>query len=90
MNDVEELEKQCLALSRESSIQDIDGSLEKLTSDEPEAVIVEVEDVVEETASPLEERLEEKHFAVYQHERALNTWYTLNQCLFKISKLFIF
>ncbi|KAF5270972.1 hypothetical protein FQA39_LY08275 [Lamprigera yunnana] len=71
LNDVDELEKQ-MSLSRASSVQDIDISLEKFRNDEPEAVIVEVEDVEEETADLLEERLEEKHFAVYQREMALS------------------
>uniref|UniRef100_A0A1Y1N1R2 Uncharacterized protein n=1 Tax=Photinus pyralis TaxID=7054 RepID=A0A1Y1N1R2_PHOPY len=71
LNDVDELEKQ-MSLSRGSSMQDIDTSSEKLRNDEPEAVIVEIEDVEEETADLLEERLQEKHFAVYQRENALS------------------
>ncbi|KAF5308393.1 hypothetical protein FQR65_LT06213 [Abscondita terminalis] len=71
LNDVDELEKQ-MSLSRTSSMQDIDVSLEKFPQDEPEAVIVEVEDEEEETAGLLEERLEEKHFPVYQREMALS------------------
>ncbi|KAK5649247.1 hypothetical protein RI129_000276 [Pyrocoelia pectoralis] len=72
LNDVDELEKQ-MSLSRGSSLQDIDTSFEKLRNDEPEAVIVEIEDVEEETADVLEERLQEAHFAVYQREMALST-----------------
>lgn len=53
-------------------MQDMDISLEKLREDEPEAVIVEVEDVEEETAALLEECMEEKHFPIYQRENALN------------------
>lgn len=73
LNDVEELEKECFSYSENSSTQDIFSSLDKFQNDEPEAVIVEFEDVVEETASPLE-FLEEKHFPVYQCEKTLNVW----------------
>ncbi|XP_063906947.1 putative leucine-rich repeat-containing protein DDB_G0290503 [Zophobas morio] len=54
LNDVEELEKECLDDSRSSSEQFISShSHETLALDEPEALIVEIEDIVEETAEPL-------------------------------------
>lgn len=42
--------------------------------DEPEAVIVEVEDIVEETAAPLFYFTEKKHTPVYQHQETRCIW----------------
>ncbi|XP_044262996.1 uncharacterized protein LOC123010292 isoform X2 [Tribolium madens] len=60
LNDVEELEKEVLAESKSSSIQFIE--------DEPEALIVEVEDIVEETAAPLPTYSQRIQQPVYQRE----------------------
>lgn len=67
LNDMEELEVQCLADSRSRSPSPCEDDLEVPLADlesednldnEPEAMLVEVEDLEEETASPLEERVE--------------------------------
>ncbi|XP_008198722.1 uncharacterized protein LOC659628 [Tribolium castaneum] len=60
LNDVEELEKEVLAESKSSSLQFVE--------DEPEALIVEVEDIVEETAAPLPTYSQRIQQPVYQRE----------------------
>nr|XP_022919404.1 uncharacterized protein LOC111428198 isoform X1 [Onthophagus taurus] len=66
LNDVENLEKECL-LNNVSSVPDIRSNHLDET-DEPGAVIVEVEDIIEETASPLEFFMDKKQIPVYQHQ----------------------
>lgn len=75
LNDVDELEKQCLTESKASSMQYIDNFDDNLEDEEPEALIVEVEDIVEETAAPLENILEKQQTPVYQHEGYKSMWY---------------
>lgn len=67
LNDMEELEMQCLAASPTTSVHNLDES-EFLDDGEPEAMLVEVEDLVEETAAALETQIEEgqKYVAVCQ------------------------
>ncbi|XP_018566283.1 uncharacterized protein LOC108907199 [Anoplophora glabripennis] len=68
LNDVEELEKECLANSKSSSMQYLIGSEEALDMDEPEAVLVEVEDYEEETAAPLHTYVEKHQLPIYQRQ----------------------
>lgn len=65
LNDVEELEKEVLADSKSSSLQ---------FEDEPEALIVEVEDIVEETAAPLPTYSQRIQQPVYQREELKTMW----------------
>lgn len=78
LNDVEELEKECLAASKSSSAQymsQYDDNMEDLSeNEEPEALIVEVEDIIEETAAPLENFLHKRQTPVYQHEGIKSFW----------------
>lgn len=67
LNDVESFENNLLE-SRVSSIRDLVRSEENLSQSEPQAVIVEVEDIIEETASPLETYLEKQEKPVYLQE----------------------
>ncbi|KAJ8945673.1 hypothetical protein NQ318_012391, partial [Aromia moschata] len=68
LNDVEELEKECLSDSKSSSMRYLLESQEALDLDEPEAVLVEVEDYEEETAAPLLTYVENHQLPVYQRE----------------------
>ncbi|KAJ8910480.1 hypothetical protein NQ315_002733 [Exocentrus adspersus] len=70
LNDVEELEKECLADSKSSSINFLLESQENLDIDEPEpeAVLVEVEDYEEETAAPLRTYIEREQLPIYQRQ----------------------
>ncbi|RZC42077.1 myosin-11 [Asbolus verrucosus] len=72
LNDVDELEKECLADSKSSSMQFLSESHETLALDEPEALIVEVEDIIEETAAPLHAYAQRTQQPVYQRQE-LNT-----------------
>ncbi|KAK9881119.1 hypothetical protein WA026_014467 [Henosepilachna vigintioctopunctata] len=65
LNDVDELEATCLRNSKTSSVDFIPCS--EMEAEEPEALIVEVEDFVEETAAPLKSFIEQ-HNPVYQCE----------------------
>lgn len=76
LNDVENLEKECLANSKASSMEYIAHVNEVVEDEEPEALIVEVEDIVEETAAPLVENyLARQQTPVYQHESIKSMWY---------------
>lgn len=77
LNDVENLESEIMNISRTSSLPEMNRSTDNLSSNEaePEAVIVEVEDIVEETASSLVPILEVKHTPVYQHQENGKIWY---------------
>lgn len=70
LNDVEELEIQCLAESLSHSDQNIEESEDNIDYNEPEAVLVEIEDVIEETAAALDESKMENnhHIAIYSTE----------------------
>lgn len=76
LNDVEGLERQFLDPTDDDD--DIEEFLCDLDDDpageEPEAVIVEVEDVVEETASPLDRPFDEHLYPVYQRQQSLSIW----------------
>lgn len=77
LNDVEDLEKECLTDSKESSTQyvaHLEENAEEEEEEEPEALIVEVEDIIEETAAPLENYLEKRQTPVYQHEGIKSMW----------------
>lgn len=74
LNDVEELEKECLADSKSSSMQYLLGSDEALDMDEPEAVLVEVEDYEEETAAPLQTYVEKHQLPIYQRQEGKALW----------------
>lgn len=67
LNDVESFENNLLE-SRVSSMRDISRSEENLSPIEPQAVIIEVEDIIEETAAPLESFLEKQEKPIYQKE----------------------
>lgn len=69
LNDAENFEHDLLE-SRISSMPDIRRSKENLSPSEPEAVIVEVEDIIEETAAPLESYLQRQQKPVYQQEES--------------------
>lgn len=74
LNDVDELEMQCLAETQ--SERNLNESEDNFDYEEPEAVIVEVEDFVEETAAPLElEPVHEDnhHTPIYQTQM-LKLW----------------
>lgn len=73
LNDVEDLEKECLTDSKESCSQYVVHADED-EEEEPEALIVEVEDIIEETAAPLENYLEKQRTPVYQHEGIKSMW----------------
>lgn len=47
---------------------DMLATADVIDGDEPEAVIVEVEDIIEETAAPLVSFMEKKHTPIYQQE----------------------
>ncbi|XP_050303352.1 uncharacterized protein LOC126741081 [Anthonomus grandis grandis] len=68
LNDMDELERECLADSKSSSMQYLmSGEDQYLDDDEPEAVLVEVEDYEEETAEPFHVSCIERHqMPVYQ------------------------
>lgn len=66
LNDVESFENN-LIQSQASSM--IIRSEENLSPTEPQAVIVEVEDIIEETASPLESYLKRQEKPIYHKER---------------------
>ncbi|XP_048524148.1 uncharacterized protein LOC109539281 isoform X4 [Dendroctonus ponderosae] len=71
LNDMEDLEKECMKNSKSSSMQYlISGEDYYLDdADEPEAVLVEVEDYEEETTEPLHIRCVDKHqLPVYQRQ----------------------
>lgn len=72
LNDVEDLEKECLTDSKGSSSQYVELNVEE--EEEPEALIVEVEDIIEETAAPLENYLEKQQTPIYQHEGIKSMW----------------
>lgn len=75
LNDVENLEKECLADSKASSAEYISRVEKATVEEEPEALIVEVEDIVEETAAPLVENyLAKEHTPIYQHENIKSMW----------------
>lgn len=61
------MENDCLIDSRVSSIPDVCS--DNIENDEPEAVIVEVEDVYEETAAPLVTFLDKQETPVYQNQQ---------------------
>ncbi|XP_045466502.1 uncharacterized protein LOC123675222 isoform X2 [Harmonia axyridis] len=67
LNDMEELENNCMIDSKTSSLDYLPRQNNETDGDEPEALIVEVEDFVEETASPLK-NIFEQHNPVYQCE----------------------
>ncbi|XP_018323281.1 uncharacterized protein LOC108735698 [Agrilus planipennis] len=73
LNHVEELERECMLPVSESTLDD-DVFTNDRNIDEPEAIIVEVEDIVEETASPLEERPKEMLFPVYHRQPDDKIW----------------
>lgn len=74
LNDMEELEKKCLNDSKSSSFHYLIASHEDLEDYEPEAVLVEIEDYVEETAAPLQTLLEKKQLPVYQRQEFKTLW----------------
>lgn len=75
LNDVENLEKECLVNSKASSVEYIAHIEDTVDDEEPEALIVEVEDIVEETAAPLVENyLPKQQTPVYQHESIKSMW----------------
>ncbi|KAL1505345.1 hypothetical protein ABEB36_004932 [Hypothenemus hampei] len=65
LNDMEELEKECLANSKTSSLHDLEDP-----DDEPQAVLVEVEDYEEETTKPLHilSCVDRQQLPVYQRQ----------------------
>ncbi|XP_044756503.1 uncharacterized protein LOC123315031 isoform X2 [Coccinella septempunctata] len=67
LNDMEDLENQCRVGSNSSSLDYLPRQNHETDGDEPEALIVEVEDFVEETAAPLKNFVEQ-HNPVYQCE----------------------
>lgn len=78
LNDIDDLEKSLLD-SKNSSLQDLDldDTLDDTNpeTDEPEAVLVEVEDYEEETTEPLHISCIEKHqLPVYQREEFKPLW----------------
>lgn len=74
LNDMEDLEKGCLADSKSSSLQYLLTSQENLEDYEPQAVLVEIEDYVEETAAPLQTLSEKKQLPVYQRQEFKTLW----------------
>ncbi|XP_066252103.1 myosin-11 isoform X2 [Euwallacea similis] len=73
LNDMDELEKDCLIESKDSSLEDLDLDEllddDNLETDEPEAMLVEVEDYEEETTEPLHiSCAERQQLPVYQRE----------------------
>lgn len=76
LNDMEDLEMQCMADSHSVSEQNLIDSEDYLEdAPEPEAVIVEVEDFVEETASPLETNMVENlHYTPVYRTEVVNFW----------------
>lgn len=74
LNDVNELENDCLLDSKGSSMQYLIDSQEDLDEDEPQAVLVEVEDYEEETAAPLYFVAEKQQLPVYQRQEFKNLW----------------
>lgn len=73
LNDIENLENEIMN-SCTSSTPDLTKSIDNLSGNEPEAVIVEVEDIVEETASSLTPIVEIQHTPVYQHQENGKLW----------------
>lgn len=77
---MEDLEKECLVDSKSSSMQYLlaceENYLdENLDADEPEAVLVEVEDYEEETAEPLHTScVERQQLPVYQRQEFKRLW----------------
>ncbi|KAJ8927737.1 hypothetical protein NQ314_019740 [Rhamnusium bicolor] len=67
LNDVDELEKECLD-SKSSSLRYLMEFQDPLDLDEPEAVLVEVEDYEEETAAPLQTYVEKHQLPIYQRQ----------------------
>jgi hypothetical protein len=74
LNDVDDLEKECLSDSKASSMQFMAHSHETLALDEPEALIVEIEDIVEETAAPLYPYARRIQQPVYQRQELKTMW----------------
>lgn len=72
LNDVEELEMQCLEESQ--SERNLNEFEENLDYGEPEAVIVEVEDFVEETAAPLEAIASNGHHTPMYQTQTIKLW----------------
>ncbi|XP_060526814.1 uncharacterized protein LOC132702286 isoform X2 [Cylas formicarius] len=69
LNDMDELEKECMVASKTSSLGYLMDSKDNMDFiDEPEAVLVEVEDYEEETAEPLHMYLERHQLPVYQRQ----------------------
>lgn len=66
LNDVENLENELN--NAEACETELLAAAESIDADEPEAVIVEVEDIIEETAAPLMPYMERKRIPVYQQE----------------------
>ncbi|KAL3277776.1 hypothetical protein HHI36_013118 [Cryptolaemus montrouzieri] len=67
LNDVDELERTCRIDSKSSSAEYLPSQCPETDAEEPEALIVEVEDFIEETAAPLKSFVEQ-HNPVYQCE----------------------
>lgn len=73
LNDVEDLEKECLADSKASSLQFL-SECNEMETEEPEALIVEIEDIVEETAAPLHTYAQRTQQPIYQREELKTMW----------------
>lgn len=71
---MDDLEKECLGDSKSSSLQYLLASQEDLEDYEPQAVLVEIEDYVEETAAPLQTLSEKKQLPVYQRQEFKTMW----------------
>lgn len=74
LNDMEDLEKECLLDSKSSSLQYLLASQEDLEDSEPQALLVEIEDYVEETAAPLQTLSEKQQLPVYQRQEFKTLW----------------
>ncbi|KRT83961.1 hypothetical protein AMK59_738 [Oryctes borbonicus] len=72
LNDVDNLENELNKAA--SSEPELLTATAVLDDDEPEAVIVEVEDIIEETAAPLFSFVEKKHTPVYQQQETSCNW----------------
>lgn len=73
LNDMDDLETKCLGDSKSSSLDYHPRQYHDTDGDEPEALIVEIEDFVEETASPLKNFVKQ-HNPVYQCEEMRALW----------------
>lgn len=71
---MEDLEKECMIDSKSSSLQYLLASREDLNDSEPQAVLIEIEDYVEETAAPLETLTGKQQLPVYQRQEFKTLW----------------